>query len=562
MKNLQTYGNTLNGVIDNPPPPSGADNTVTTLENIAHTFVAADFGFNDPDGTSTLLAVEITTLPTVGSLTDRGVAVSAGQFVAEADIAGGLVTFTPAANASGLPYATFTFQVQDNGGTGNGRVDLDPSPNTMTVDVTLVADGGLHGPPNVANGSTENTQAASGLVITPASADGTMVTHFLITNITGGTLFLNDGVTTVTGGSMITTAQGAAGLKFTPAANFVGQGSFTVQESPDDNAADASGATATATIAVSSVAATIGLGTPDSANATMVSFPVTFSTPVLGVTAQGFVLLTSGGITGASITGVTPNAGPNTTYTVTVNTGRGHGTIELELPSAETIADASGMPLAGPFPITSPTDTITTPGQNPANRLDVNNDHYVSALDLLVIFNYIDTHGATLSAPAGPPYYDVNGDHIVSPLDALNVINALVSGGAGSAAAPAELPQTFVTQAAAQAADTAVAVAAAVTTEAAVPPATTGDTGLASALSGLSGSLKTGTLPPPRLDWLASELKDADLKAGAAATIFEAVAVAKTKPARSILVEAGTDADGLGLDDSLLDSILVDLGVE
>ena len=37
-------------------------------------------------------------------------------------------------------YASFTFQVQDDGGTANGGVDLDPSANTMTVDVTSVND--------------------------------------------------------------------------------------------------------------------------------------------------------------------------------------------------------------------------------------------------------------------------------------------------------------------------------------------------------------------------------------------------------------------------------------
>ncbi len=46
----------------------------------------------------------------------------------------------PAANANGTSYASFTFQVQDNGGTANGGVDLDQSANTMTVNVTAVND--------------------------------------------------------------------------------------------------------------------------------------------------------------------------------------------------------------------------------------------------------------------------------------------------------------------------------------------------------------------------------------------------------------------------------------
>ena len=44
-----------------------------------------------------------------------------------ADIAAGKLVFTPAANANGAGYASFTFQVQDDGGTANGGVDLDPT---------------------------------------------------------------------------------------------------------------------------------------------------------------------------------------------------------------------------------------------------------------------------------------------------------------------------------------------------------------------------------------------------------------------------------------------------
>ena len=48
------------------------------------------------------------------------------------------MVFTPAVNGNGSPYASFTFQVQDNGGTANGGVNLDPSPNTVAINVTSV----------------------------------------------------------------------------------------------------------------------------------------------------------------------------------------------------------------------------------------------------------------------------------------------------------------------------------------------------------------------------------------------------------------------------------------
>ena len=51
-----------------------------------------------------------------------------------------MLMFTPAANANGTAYASFTFQVQDDGGTANGGVDLDQSANTITINVTSVND--------------------------------------------------------------------------------------------------------------------------------------------------------------------------------------------------------------------------------------------------------------------------------------------------------------------------------------------------------------------------------------------------------------------------------------
>src|SRR5205814_9314684 len=75
-----------------------------------------------------------------GALTNNGAAVTAGQSIALTDITAGRLTFTPVANANGASYASFMFQVQDNGGTANGGVDLDQSPNTITVNVTAVND--------------------------------------------------------------------------------------------------------------------------------------------------------------------------------------------------------------------------------------------------------------------------------------------------------------------------------------------------------------------------------------------------------------------------------------
>jgi uncharacterized repeat protein (TIGR01451 family) len=97
---------------------------------------------------------------------------------------------------------------------------------------------------------------------------------------------------------------------------------------------------------------------PNPTNATEVGFTVQFSEPVFGVDSSApfddFVLTVSG-ITGASITGV---SGTGITYTVSVNTGSGNGTIRLDVASAATITDPEGKPLDG-LPFTSGQSYIT-----------------------------------------------------------------------------------------------------------------------------------------------------------------------------------------------------------
>ena len=134
--------------------PAGADKTIGLSEDGHYVMAVADFGF-DPNASGSssegqiLLSVRITTLPTDGTLyldTDGagtgslGAAVTAGQDIAAADIAAGRLVFVPQANENGVPYASFTFQVQDDGGTDNGGIDRDQSPNTITFDVAAVND--------------------------------------------------------------------------------------------------------------------------------------------------------------------------------------------------------------------------------------------------------------------------------------------------------------------------------------------------------------------------------------------------------------------------------------
>ncbi len=170
-------------------------------------------------------------------LNDGVTPITNGVFITLVQGAAGL-KFTPTAGS----LATGSFTVQD-------AIAAD---TTGLLGVTATATITVQAPtPTVTNATTgENVQSSSGLVITPGSVDTSLITDFQITGITGGSLFLNDGVTPVTNGTFITAAQGAAGLKFTPTAGSLATGSFTVQDAFAANTAGLLGTTATATVTV------------------------------------------------------------------------------------------------------------------------------------------------------------------------------------------------------------------------------------------------------------------------------------------------------------------------
>ena len=125
--------------------PEGADNTVTLLEDGSYAFQESDFGFTDPvdEPGNNFRNLKIGSLPDAGVLTLNGIPVRVNQIIGSAQIPN--LVFTPAADANGVAYASFNFQVQDDGGRANNGIDTDLSlvrrnPNTITFNVTPVDD--------------------------------------------------------------------------------------------------------------------------------------------------------------------------------------------------------------------------------------------------------------------------------------------------------------------------------------------------------------------------------------------------------------------------------------
>ena len=112
--------------------PTTSGLSVSTSEDTAYSFTAADFSFADVDG-DTLQAVRIDVLPATGSLTLDGAAVTAGQVIPAAGI--GTLVYTPAANASGT--VTFGYSVSDGTAYSAGA--------EASVSVTAVSEQGGRG---------------------------------------------------------------------------------------------------------------------------------------------------------------------------------------------------------------------------------------------------------------------------------------------------------------------------------------------------------------------------------------------------------------------------------
>jgi VCBS repeat-containing protein len=178
-------------------PPEGTDTTVTVTEDGTRSFSAADFGFSDADAGQSFANLRIDVLPAAGSLTLSGTAVVAGQVIAVADL--GNLVFTPAPNANGSGYASFSFSVQDSAGA------FDTAPNQITIDV-----GAVNDPP----------VAVDDLASTPINTSTTIAVLGNDSDADGNALTVTAASVDPTRGTVTINPDGT--LAFTPAGNVSG----------------------------------------------------------------------------------------------------------------------------------------------------------------------------------------------------------------------------------------------------------------------------------------------------------------------------------------------------
>ena len=223
--------------------PTASALNVSTSEDTALTFTVAQFegAFKDPDTGDRLKSVKIVSLPagTSGALTLGASTVTANQVIARGSLR--TLKFTPASNWNG--QAAFTFKVAD-------QSDAESAAATAKITVSAAND------PPTANALAVSTEEDTALTFTVAQFDGVFtdpdtgnsLKSVKIVSLPAGTSgALTLGAGTVTANQVI--ARGSLGtLKFTPAADWNGDASFTFKVADQS---DAESAAATATITVS-----------------------------------------------------------------------------------------------------------------------------------------------------------------------------------------------------------------------------------------------------------------------------------------------------------------------
>ncbi len=337
-----TYNETFTILVTNVnEAPTGTNATITINEDTSRTITAASFGFSDVDAGDSMSAVRIDTLPTAGTLTLSGVAVTTGQVVSAADLAAGNLAFTPAANANGTSYANFTFSVRDSNNA------YDTAPNTLTINVTAVNDA----PTDLSLSlSTVAENAVNGTVvgtITGTDPDAGDSKSYTFTNSAGGRFAINrtTGVITVADGSLLNYEAATSHLvtvRVTDSGGLTYDQSFTIQLTDVNEASTGADGTVTINEDTSHTLTTADFGFSDVDAGDSLSAVRIESLPSAGSLTLSGVVVTAGQV----ITAADLNAGQLVFTPAADASGVGYASLTF------TVRDSGNLYAAGPNTLT------------------------------------------------------------------------------------------------------------------------------------------------------------------------------------------------------------------
>jgi trimeric autotransporter adhesin len=143
-----------------------------------------------------------------------------------------------------------------------------------------------------------------------------------------------------------------------------------------------------------------------------ITFTATFSQPVLGVDAEDFALVSTGSVSGANIASVTSDP-TGAVYTVTVNTGSGNGTIQLNYQDDnDTTVDANNIPLNGtvtPFVALNIPGPAYTVNKSVATTTTVSSSNNSPTYGTSVTFTAVVSPNSGTTTPTGTISFSIDG---------------------------------------------------------------------------------------------------------------------------------------------------------
>ena len=238
-----TGSRSMNAVaVNDVPLATNLNQSGTYLEDTS--FELQNISITDVDQDETVTATMTLVSPNHGTLSsDGGATFDPGTGVwtitgnvSSVNSALASVAFTPTANS--FQDTSIAVVVED--GKEDGVTQLT---GTINLSGTAIADA-----PVVSSAETLTSTPTEPIYITANAADGIEITHFQITDISNGELYLIDGLTPVSENDFITVADGATGLIFTPSTT--DQGSFNVKGSQDGATISPASDSATSTISI------------------------------------------------------------------------------------------------------------------------------------------------------------------------------------------------------------------------------------------------------------------------------------------------------------------------
>lgn len=350
---LDVGANTANFVVKNyASSPAGWNSTITGALTGTST-QATSIPFTTPTNIYKFAVGESdSTAPTITGVTSS---TANGSYGTGDTISGIAVTFSEAVDVTGTPQLTLNTGAVLNYSSGTGTTTLtfadytvQAGQNTSDLDASsLSLNGGsiLDIANNPATLAPAGLLAASKAIVIDTTAPVTQIDSHPSdpTNDTSAAFTYSANETSTFQCRMDGGNFAACASPYTLAA-----GEHTFQVRATDAAGNVDATPASYTWTIDTTGPTVVSSARASANPTdrfTVQYTVTFSEAVTGVDKTDFSLTLSG-VTGASVQTVT---GSGTTYTVTVRTGSGNGTIKLNVLDNNTIKDVVLNPQDGAF---------------------------------------------------------------------------------------------------------------------------------------------------------------------------------------------------------------------